>query len=142
MAKTKMTPEGVDTLFEVSQEAVNQITIGLADMAFTPRKIIRSGDVTVVFWSDNSKTLVRRDPEDADNLHTAFCAALAKKIFGSNTRVKKIIDAKLARSKDELRDIKYEKALKAYKHKNHLSNNEITQDIEVKVMKEVMLSGN
>lgn len=101
MAEAKMTLEGVETLLEASQEAVRQIAIGFADMVFTPQKIIRSGDVTVVFWSDNSKTLVRRDPEDADNLHTAFCAALAKKVYGSNSRIKKTISRKLVENKKE-----------------------------------------
>lgn len=138
MEENKTPNEMIEEFHEVVRDAVYALS---AD-AYTPEKIIRSGEVTVVIWLDGSKTIVRRDPEDADNLYTAFCAALAKKVFDSNTRVKKIIDAKLARSKDELRDIKYEKALKAYKHKNHLSNDEITQDIEVKVMKEVMFNGN
>lgn len=75
--------------------------LGSACAAFEPKKIIKSGDVTIVFWSDNSKTIVRRDPEDADNLHTAFCAALAKKVFGSNSHIKKTIAKKLVENKKE-----------------------------------------
>jgi hypothetical protein len=44
-----------------------------------------------VFWKDNSKTIVKLKPGDADNVYAAFTAALAKKIYGNNTRVNKIL---------------------------------------------------
>lgn len=125
----------VDDMIEEFYEAVRGVVYTSAADAFTPKKIIRSGEVTVVFWLDGSKTIVRRDPEDADNLHTAFCAALAKKIFGSNTAVKKTIDRQLARSKEERRRIAYAKAIRAYKHKNHV--NEVDSATRVKIYKEV-----
>ena len=119
----------------VLHETIRQIAFSGAADAFEPKKIIRSGDRTIVFWADGSKTIVKRDPEDADNLHTAFCAALAKKIFGSNTAVKKIIDRQLARSKEERRRIAYAKAIRAYKHKNHVT--EVDSATRVKIYKEV-----
>lgn len=129
-------------LVENARNALAKMVITFADNsfnfasdAFEPVKIIKSGECTIVFWKDNSKTIVRRDPEDADNLHTAFCAALAKKIFGSNTAVKKTIDRKLARSKEERRRIAYAKAIRAYKHKNHV--NEVDSATKVKIYKEV-----
>lgn len=125
----------VDDMIEEFYEAVRGVVYTSAADAYTPKKIIRSGEVTVVFWLDGSKTIVRRDPEDADNLHTAFCAALAKKIFGSNTAVKKTIDRQLARSKEERRRIAYAKAIRAYKHKNHV--NEVDSATKVKIYKEV-----
>lgn len=125
----------VDEMIEEFYESVRGVVYTSAADAYTPKKIIRSGDVTVVIWLDGSKTIVRRDPEDADNLHTAFCAALAKKIFGSNTAVKKTIDRQLARSKEERRRIAYAKAIRAYKHKNHV--NEVDSATKVKIYKEV-----
>lgn len=85
---------------EIAREFQKAIDKAFSDY-YTPKKIIKSNDVTVVFWPDNSKTIVRRDPEDADNLHTAFCAALAKKIFGSNSHIKKTIARKLVETKKE-----------------------------------------
>ena len=58
---------------------------------FKPKKIIKSGDRTIVFWGDDTKTIVKRSDDTADDLYSAFCAALAKKIYGSNSQVKKIL---------------------------------------------------
>ena len=60
--------------------------------AVKPKKIRQDGRVTVVFWSDGTTTAVRRSDDDADNLYNAFCAALAKKVFGNNTALKRAID--------------------------------------------------
>lgn len=58
---------------------------------FMPEKIIKSADRTIVFWKDGTKTIVRRSDDTADDLYSAFCAALAKKVYGSNSQVKKIL---------------------------------------------------
>jgi len=59
--------------------------------SFNPKKIIRNGPATVVFWPDNTKTVVKCADGDNDSTYTAFCAALAQKIFGSNSKVKKMV---------------------------------------------------
>lgn len=56
-----------------------------------PKKIIKSGDRTIVFWKDDTKTIVKRSDDTADDLYSAFTAALAIKIYGSNSQVKKIL---------------------------------------------------
>lgn len=58
---------------------------------YTPRKIIFNDPVSVVFWQDGTKTIVRRTKGEKFNKYTAFTAALAKKIFGNNTRVNAIV---------------------------------------------------
>ena len=58
---------------------------------FTPKKIIRNGPATIVMWPDNTKTVVKCADGEADNTYSAFCAALAIKIFGSNSKVKKTV---------------------------------------------------
>lgn len=59
------------------------------------KKIIFSGPKTIVLWTDGTKTIVsmskdelRFDPE------AAFCAAYTKKMFGSNSKIKRIIKEK------------------------------------------------
>lgn len=59
------------------------------------KRIIFSGPKTIVLWSDGTKTIVsmskdelRFDPE------AAFCAAYTKKMFGSNSKIKRIIEQK------------------------------------------------
>ena len=62
------------------------------DVIVYPKKIIRSGDCTIVFWDDDTKTIVRKSADVSDDsLYTAFTAALAIKIYGSNSRLKKLI---------------------------------------------------
>lgn len=64
-----------------------------------PKRILQNGPVTVVFWGDGTKTLVRRSENSADDPYSAFCAALAKKIYGNNSRVKKILEKKTVKAK-------------------------------------------
>lgn len=61
---------------------------------FRPVRIIKSDVATIVFWPDGNKTVVKRSPDEPDNEYTAFTAALAKRIFGSNNAIKKIIKTK------------------------------------------------
>lgn len=64
--------------------------IGEASEFFLPERIWRFERATVVFWKDGDKTTVRKASDEEENEYLAFCAALAKKIFGSNNAVKKI----------------------------------------------------
>lgn len=57
-----------------------------------PIKIIRSGIATIVFWADGTKTIVKRSADTQDDPYAAFCIALAKKVYKSNSAVKRIID--------------------------------------------------
>ncbi len=57
-----------------------------------PTKIIYSGRKTIVFWNDGTKTMVTRNPEDQFDVYTAFCAALAKKMFNSTNAAKIMVD--------------------------------------------------
>lgn len=65
--------------------------IGCLNGVFVPKKIIKSADRTIVFWKDGTKTIVRRSDDATDDLYSAFTAALAEKIYGSNSQVKKIL---------------------------------------------------
>lgn len=58
-----------------------------------PVKIIKSGKVTIVFWADDTKTIVRCAEDEVPDDYDAFTAALAKKVYGSNTHLKKMIKA-------------------------------------------------
>lgn len=57
----------------------------------TPAKIIYNGVATVVFWNDGTKTVVKRSNGTKDDKYNAFCAALAKKVFGTNSKLKNCI---------------------------------------------------
>lgn len=62
------------------------------------KKIIKNGPATIVFWADGSKTIVKLQDGDQDDIYAAFTAALAKKIFGSTSKVKKIMEKALKES--------------------------------------------
>lgn len=61
--------------------------------SISPRKIIKDTDKcsTTVKWGDGHYTTVIRSKDDPDDDYAAFCAALAIKVFGSNSGVKKVI---------------------------------------------------
>jgi len=54
-------------------------------------RIVVNGNATIVFWGDNTKTIVKKSDDDEYDLHHAFCAALAKKVYSHNSSVKKMI---------------------------------------------------
>ena len=60
----------------------------------TPNKIIFSGPKCIVLWEDGTKTIVSLSEKDDWNEYDAFCAALAKKIFGTTSAVHRIVDKK------------------------------------------------
>ena len=64
----------------------------LAPREYTPKQIIHNPNAVIVFWKDNTKTIVRRREGDTDDIHSAFSQALAKKMFGATTTVHKMVD--------------------------------------------------
>ena len=61
------------------------------------KSIEQSADhmTVVVLWADGDKTIVKRSENDPDDIYMAFTAALAKKIYGSNSAIKREISKKL-----------------------------------------------
>ena len=62
----------------------------------TPKHIFhnRKTAETIVLWKDGTKTVVKPmkgTPDSEMSSYSAFTAALAKRIFGSNTQVNKIV---------------------------------------------------
>lgn len=56
------------------------------------KQIIYSGPKTIIIWSDGSKTIVSCSKNDVYDRYAGFCAAVTKKIFGSNSNIKKVIN--------------------------------------------------
>lgn len=96
-------PESTYTRYsEVKAKSIQEDTTKMKETpsaAIKPTKIIRSGPMTIIFWDDGTKTKVRRAEGTQDDPYLAFCAGLAKKIYGNNTRVKKLIYEKTAETK-------------------------------------------
>lgn len=90
------TSTGYKVQLEASANPSAEITFTTAEVYrlveyFTPKKIIRNGPATIVMWPDNTKTVVKCSEGENDNTYTAFCAALAQKIFVSNSKIKKMV---------------------------------------------------
>ena len=64
---------------------------GFQNAPYQPERVLFSGDKTIVFWKDGSKTMVSCAEGQSFDEYTGFVAALAKKVYGSTSRVKKIL---------------------------------------------------
>ena len=56
-----------------------------------PRKIHYSGDYTIVIWEDGTKTVVKCAEGQAYSKYAGFASAFAKKAFGNNSQINKLI---------------------------------------------------
>lgn len=58
---------------------------------YTPKRILKSNNATIVFWKDGTKTIVKRSEDEEESDYAAFTAALSIKVFGSNSALKRIV---------------------------------------------------
>lgn len=56
------------------------------------KQVIFNGPKTIILWVDGSKTIVSCSENDTYDRYIGFCAAVAKKMFGSTSQIKKIIE--------------------------------------------------
>ena len=84
--------EGCKSFQDISAK-IQKMFSNYAD--YIPNRILKSGPCTIVFWQDGTKTMVRRSADEVDDDYSAFTAALAIKIFGSNSAVKRTVKNKL-----------------------------------------------
>lgn len=56
------------------------------------RRVIFSGPATIVFWEDNTKTIVKCMKGERFERYAGFAAACMKKMFGSTSRAKSIMN--------------------------------------------------
>lgn len=91
--------EDVDTLRRRNNEEstiyVLLKTIQELSQTYKVERILKSGNRTIVFWGDGSKTVVKRAEDEEDNLYNAFCAALAKRVYKSNSKLIKMLRDKV-----------------------------------------------
>lgn len=76
-----------------------------------PKRIIHNGNATIVFWNDNTKTIVKCAEDDTQDNYNAFCVAYCKKVFGNNSHLKRVI-----------KDAENAKPEKVLKHKDNLDS--------------------
>lgn len=80
----------VQTVYE-SYMSVNKGGVSVSVYP-VPKLIKQRGDKVIVTWMDDTYTVVVREKDTPDNLYLAFCAAFAKKMFGTTGKVIKAFD--------------------------------------------------
>ena len=75
------------------------------------KSIEQSADhkTVAILWTDGDKTIVKRSKNDPDDIYMAFTAALAKKIYGSNSAIKREISKKLNEHKAKAKKVEPKK---------------------------------
>jgi hypothetical protein len=85
---------------------------------FKPERITFSGLTTVVFWKDNSKTIVKCSCSDVYDREHAVAMAIAHKMFGSKNQFKKFVSSGyVAMTLEEEENRKMEKSIKKLEEK-------------------------
>lgn len=76
------------------EEIYNIAVQPILEAILTPKAIYRNRKkyTTIVLWKDGSKTIVRKMDGKEDSPYEAFTAALAKRIFGTNSKVCRIVE--------------------------------------------------
>lgn len=110
-----------------------------------PVKIIYNVPATIVFWNDGTKTTVKCGNGERYNKYHGFCAALAKRIYKTNSQVNRIVNSGI----DHAKKPKLEDGETAFKalvdeittmHKKHYSYAKIAEklDMPIESVKEIV----
>lgn len=87
-------PPAADPLGEPKWQDVVDVVLEELGSVLTPKSIIhnRKTGETIVIWRDRKKTVVKPRPGTENSPYFAFVSALAKKVYGSNSKVNRIVD--------------------------------------------------
>ena len=122
------------------EDLLKMVASGVAKALLRPKGIYYNpiSEITTVVWYDGSKTQVKKMEDEAYSEYNAFNACLAKKIFGSNTQVEKIVS--MTKTPIPKKNAKFEKhynkRMKASQKKlekyneNYIKQMPETQDLE------------
>lgn len=89
--------------FTQSTDGINW-TLGTS---YKPKKVIydEAAGVTVVLWMDGTKTIVRAAEGEEHDAYLGYCIALAKKMHGTNSALKRDLEKVLVVKEDKKLDI-------------------------------------
>lgn len=92
-----------DIIYELFNEELLQFhkyfSIAIGDeVRFKPTKIIFNHPATIVFWEDGSKTVVKCRKGTEFDPYYGFTCALAKKVYGNNSQVNRIVNQAILKS--------------------------------------------
>lgn len=92
----KLQDEQAEDTVEYTKELLNKLIGGTDEMKNVDvKKIIFNGPKTIVLWTDGTKTIVSMSKDETNfDPEAAFCAAYTKKMFGTNSKIKRVIKEK------------------------------------------------
>lgn len=101
----------IDRMVKSTLNAKSENVFGL----YPNRIYYYDNDYTTVLWNDGTRTTVKLSDDDIYDEYSAFCAALAKRIYGSSSRIKKIIktQGRAPMSKEDKKRRKEERKMRA-----------------------------
>lgn len=73
-------------------KAFLDFTFGAPRESLGVKQVIFSGPKTIVFWMDGTKTIVSCGEGDSNDPYAGFCAAVTKRVFGSTSQAKKVLE--------------------------------------------------
>ena len=84
-----------------TKHLINEV-FGVAS-AYTPKKVIydEAAGVTVVLWTDGTKTIIRAAEGEEHDAYLGYCVALAKKMHGTNSALKRNLEKVLVVKEDK-----------------------------------------
>lgn len=68
---------------------------------YTPKRIVYNNPATIVFWNDGTKTVVKCAETEIFSEYYGFLACLAKKIYGTNSEISRVIRTHSYQPKEE-----------------------------------------
>lgn len=84
-------PNSKTGVFWFSQRAVTPYHKPIPILDESIKRVIFSGNKTIILWSDGAKTIATCGDEDHFDHYAGFCAAITKYVFGSTSKAKKIM---------------------------------------------------
>ena len=84
-----------------------------------PYKIVRQGPATICWFEDGTKSVVRLQDGDEDDIYNAVCIAIAKRYVGSGSAIKRLVNMVEDTEKSKAnrqKNPKYDPAKKRYKY--------------------------
>lgn len=93
-------------LYEIMKENVNPYEV--KQIIFNKKK-----NATTVLWADGTVTVIKKKEDDPWDEQAAFAQALAKKVYGSTSSVRKIVEKKSKDYKGKEAPMSLEEAIRA-----------------------------
>lgn len=127
-ASTKVNFKPFDEVIDKDGKKKKVIRPGIgSEICYGVENILFNPPAMIVFWKDKTKTIVKCSEGETFNPYYGFCAALAKKVYGCNSRVNKIVD-------------KYNNPKKEEKKKSNATNTKTNKAGVVTVAKKLLAS--